>query len=101
MSYYNDWETTKGISSVRECGSWRKLCMRMRRVKRRKGEPFGKQFEGVQLEKGKGCKEDVWRDGRWEEKFFCLSVLCIYMTLLAAQKRIRTARLSTLIAYSF
>jgi len=49
----------------------------------------------------------VWKerdgDGREnlnEEEFSCRSVLCIYRTLLTAQKRIRTARLSsTIIAY--
>ena len=51
MSHYNDWETAEGISSVRDCDSWRKSCMRMRRAQRGMGEPFGKQFEGVQLEK--------------------------------------------------
>ena len=33
--------------------------MRMRRPKRRKGEPFGKQFEGVHREKRKYCEEDA------------------------------------------
>ena len=47
VSHYNDWETVEGVSSVRNCGSWRKYCMRMRRLKRRKGESFGKRFEGV------------------------------------------------------
>jgi len=50
MSHYNDWERTEGISGVINCGTWRKFCMRMKRVKSRKGERFGKQFEGVHWE---------------------------------------------------
>ena len=48
VSHYNDWETVEGVSCVRDCGCGRKYCMRMRRVKRRKEELFGKRFEGVQ-----------------------------------------------------
>ena len=67
MLHYNDWETMEGISSVKDCGSGRKFCMRMRRPKRRQGELFGKQFEGVHWEKRKDCEEDVmesWTMGR-------------------------------------
>ena len=42
----------------------------MRRVKRRKGEPFGKQFEGVHLEKQKGCEEDVMERRMMRRKVF-------------------------------
>ena len=34
--------------------------MRMRRPKRMKGEPFGKKFEGVHLEKGKVVRKMGW-----------------------------------------
>ena len=46
--------------------------MRMRRLKRRKGEPFGKQFEGVHWEKQKGCEEDVMESRTMGRKVFLL-----------------------------
>ena len=45
--------------------------MRMRRLEKRKGEPFGKQFEGVHWEKRKVVRKMGWRVGRWEQKRFC------------------------------
>ena len=44
--------------------------MRMRRLKRRKGEPFGKQFEGVHWEKAKRCEEDVMESRTMGRKVF-------------------------------
>jgi len=44
--------------------------MRMKRVKRRKGEPFGKQFEGVHWEKAKGYEEDVMESRTMGRKVF-------------------------------
>ena len=44
--------------------------MRMRRLKRRKGEPFGKQFEGVHCGKAKGCEEDVMKSRTIGRKVF-------------------------------
>ena len=70
--------------------------MKMRREKRRKGESFGKRFEGVHWENRKGVRSNEiegWTMGR--KSFFCMRFLCIYRTLLAAQKRIRTSILST------
>ena len=43
--------------------------MRMRRLKRRKGETFGKQFEGVHWE-AKGCEEDVLEGRTMGRKVF-------------------------------
>ena len=70
MSHYNDWETTEGISGVINCGTRRKFCMRMKRVKSRKGEPFGKQFEGVHWEKAKGYEEDLMESRTMGRKVF-------------------------------
>jgi len=44
--------------------------MGMRRLKRRKGEPFGKQFEGVHWEKAKGYDEDVKESRTMGRKVF-------------------------------
>ena len=44
--------------------------MRMRRLKRWKGEPFGKLFEGVHWEKEKGCEEDVMETRMMGRKVF-------------------------------
>jgi len=70
MSQYNHWETTESISGVIKCGTSRKVCMRMKGVKRRKGEPFGKQFEGVHWEKAKGSEEDVRESLTMRRKIF-------------------------------
>ena len=43
--------------------------MRMRRLKKRKGEPFGKQFEGVHWEKKKACEGDVMESRTMGRKF--------------------------------
>ena len=59
--------------------------MRMRRLKRRKGEPFGKQFEGVHWEKQKVVRKVRWRVGQWEEKFFLYYRDCVYIGLLRAR----------------
>jgi len=44
--------------------------MRMRRLKRRKGKPFGKQFEGVHRENANGYEEDVMESRTMGRKVF-------------------------------
>lgn len=76
---------------VKDCGRGRKSCNRMRQVKREKGVRFGKVVWRSSLGGVKG-----W-NGKWNggKRFFC-SHICVYIgPLLARNKTIRTARLST------
>ena len=70
MSHYSDWETMEGISSVKDCGSSGKFCMKMRRLKKKEGGTVWKDVWSS-LGEGKGCAEVVMGVERWEEKFFC------------------------------
>ena len=58
--------------------------MRMRRLKRRKEDQFGKQFEGVPGE-AKGCVEDVMESRTIGRKVFLSSRDCAYIGLLQAR----------------
>ena len=72
--------------------------MRMRRLKRRKGESFGKRFEGDHWENRKGVRKNEI-EGLDDRKisFSVRKKLCIYRTPQAVEKTIRIPRYSRLI----
>ena len=75
--------------------------MSMRRVKRGKEELFGKRFEGVHWESSRLCGRCDGESDDRKKSFFCKVEIVHIQDTSRRGRTIRTARLSTLISYSF